>query len=266
MEVVPMISNLEVLEYSQRHTQNDSQQWHDIKPLETGSNQIPLSINNGPAQKEKGWVHIAVIAVVLTTSIVGAAVGGGLGASLSTCQSNLSQYRDVTLTTQILPSTTNNSFPMATSASSTAAAFPTTTGGLLVNYTIEPFAKIYNLQVECANLSSTYQMSQDGDKYSVYCGQAFGAGNMKDGNNNDVVVRDILSVIAYSMADCLQACSQYTYWSRLAGISTSCGAVMWTSDVAHSHNTGNCFLKNSTITIGVGTEACSWCYSATKVL
>jgi hypothetical protein len=115
-------------------------------------------------------------------------------------------------------------------------------------------------------LVPNYQTPLYGEKFSVYCHQDFGSGKRRDVGNNEVVLADVMALIAYSMADCMLACSQYTRWSNNAGIDSTCRSVTWASNLTYSdHVTGNCWLKNSTVTYDAGMTPCDWCYSATKV-
>ncbi|KAI0914255.1 hypothetical protein F4823DRAFT_396897 [Ustulina deusta] len=222
-----------------------------------------------PFKKEgswRNWICIITITVTATALIVGGAVGGGLGASLASCRQNLGvvQSCDNSNSNQCenaSPITTKD-LPLTTTTSS--AAFQTTTGGLLVNYKIEPPSKVFNISVDCDTLAGSIQVTQDQEKFLVYCGVDFGHGNRKDKNGNEIILADIIGIIAYSMDDCLEACSRYTYNSQLWGVNSSCGSVTLRVDMANTTKS-NCWLKNSTITHSPGAGSCDVCIGATKI-
>ncbi|KAI0399746.1 hypothetical protein F4802DRAFT_610628 [Xylaria palmicola] len=268
MEVVQ--PGLEVLTHQHQHQQygqNGQQQWEEQQGQKPLPGQLPSYQVDDPSPRKRGWGPAAAIATAITAVVIGATVGGGLGASLSSCKNELGYFSprgSAVSQCQTLMTATN---PIPSSTTTTSPAFPTTTNGLLVNYTVESPGNIENLAADCTSLTSTLQITPFQDKFSVYCYQDFGTGNLKDNDNRDVVVDDVMLLIAYSMADCLQACSQYTRRSQALGIDSSCGAVVWVSDMSHfnHYQDGNCALKNSTVKFGYGNKGCGWCYSATKV-
>ncbi|GAW20879.1 hypothetical protein ANO14919_103910 [Xylariales sp. No.14919] len=268
---------LEVSAHQQERWQNGTPQSQAQRSSVTKLTPFPSSKTGKRTRKERKRGPIVIAAFILAAIIVsGAAVGGGLGASLSNCQNDLSRYQSATpapsqqsLLSACPSSTTIQSTPGITNSRDTTTSptsFSTTSGGLLVDYTVAPSTEIWDLAVDCAALSSTFQTSLYGDKFSVYCRRDWGYGSRKDAANNEVIVGDVMNVIAYSMADCLQACSVYTAVSRTAGIDSSCSSVVWINDMAHyNHFHGNCLLKNTTVSFGSGDSACGWCFSANKV-
>ncbi|TGJ85793.1 hypothetical protein E0Z10_g3013 [Xylaria hypoxylon] len=213
----------------------------------------------------RNWARIVTITVAATAVIVGGAVGGGLGASLANCRQNLgaslSSCENDLSQCENAPLTATKDPPFATTSS---AAFETTTGGLLVNYTIEPPSKVFNVSVDCDALAASIQVTQAQEKFLVYCGVDFGTGDRINRDGDDVVLADIARFTSYSMQDCLEACSQYTYKSQLWGVNNACGSVNFQVLIA-KNPTGNCWLKNSTITHSPGAGQCDYCIGATKI-
>ncbi|GAW18924.1 hypothetical protein ANO14919_084070 [Xylariales sp. No.14919] len=273
MEVRAISPGLEVAPPQHQRSRKSMQSTQPENMTDQSTVQWNRSVNENDymfSQEERSsrnWVFIVAITVAVTAVIVGGAVGGGLGASLancrqnlgaslSSCQNNLSQCENAS------PTTTNDSLFTATATSS--AAFETTTAGLLVNYTVEPPSKVFNVTLDCDALAASMQVTQAQEKFSVYCGVDFGTGSRVDRNGNDVVLADIVRFTSYSMQDCLEACSQYTGKSQLWGVSNSCGSVNFQVGMANNP-TGNCWLKNSTVIHSPGAGRCDNCISATKV-
>ncbi|KAI8633314.1 hypothetical protein F5Y19DRAFT_417423 [Xylariaceae sp. FL1651] len=189
----------------------------------------------------------AAIVVAVTATVVGAAIGGGLGSSLSSCQRNLSHC-------QATPSQSSSpTTPDLHSATSSAAAFETTTGGLVVDYVPELPANVFSLGDNCTELAASTQVTNLTDKFSVYCNVDFSIGSRHDGNGKTIQLADIACITSYSLVDCLEACSDYTMRSQKSGIDNSCGSVTFQLAMSGSPHT-NCCLKNSTITHTAGTK------------
>lgn len=84
----------------------------------------------------------------------------------------------------------------------------TTTGGLFVNYLPEPTAAVYNVSADCDALAQRTQITRQNEKFSVYCGIDLSTGDgVRDAGDNEVTLADITGVVAYTLGDCLQACS-----------------------------------------------------------
>lgn len=144
---------------------------------------------------------------------------------------------------------------------------PTDQQGFLINYEIEPYAKIATLKVDCEKLESRYQVTTEGEKFSVYCHNDIHEGDQRNVYNDKITLVTVSSLIAYSMADCLEACSQYTRNSARAGVDSSCGTVTWLSELKKSgQKGGNCYLKNSTVMFDQDRSVRDdWAHSATKI-
>ncbi|KAI1423132.1 hypothetical protein F5Y12DRAFT_556585 [Xylaria sp. FL1777] len=219
------------------------------------------------------WVFTAPMAAAVTAIIVGAAVGGGLGSALSSCQKDLRLSRNASFAD--LGQCTNGSATLTQStriaASSTTCltAFQTTTNGQIINYEAVPSKNVSTLGADCDTLQKGWQVTSQGERFSALCkvqvGFKPGAGRT-DGNGNPVTQGKITTLIAYSLSDCLEACSGYTYTSKQRGKSfnESCGSVVFRTNLADNYY-ANCLLLNSTVTHKPGTAACDECISATKI-
>ncbi|KAI0533965.1 hypothetical protein GGR58DRAFT_484741 [Xylaria digitata] len=262
MEVRPISPGLEVAQFQHQRSRKSMQSPQPENMTDQNTVLWNHSLNENqyfPPQEERShrnWARIFALTVAATALIVGGTVGGGLGASLANCRQSLGQCENMFLT-----ATTTKDSPSTTTSS---AAFETTTGGLLVNYTAEPRSKVFSVSVDCDALAASVQVAQTQEKFLVYCGVDFGTGHRVNREGNDVVLADIVRFTTYSMQDCLEACSQYTNKSQLWGVSNSCGSVNFQVGMA-KNPTGNCWLKNSTITYSSGTGKCDQYISATKI-
>ncbi|KAI1330085.1 hypothetical protein F5Y16DRAFT_396650 [Xylariaceae sp. FL0255] len=189
-----------------------------------------------------------IAAIVVTAVIVGSAVGGGVGASLSSCRTELSSSHGSLINTSSpvseRPATTT---PDAVSTTSSSAPFATTTGGLLLDYYAESPSKVYSLNDSCSELTSSTQTTTYGDDFTVYCNVDFGTGIRRAADGSNITLVDIACIIAYSMGGCIQACSDYTARSKKFGVNNMCGSVTYKWAMSQAP-VSNCCLKNSTVT------------------
>lgn len=96
-------------------------------------------------------------------------------------------------------------------------------------------------------LSATPQKSSFGELFNVHCSSdAKGGGPRVDKDGHEVTLVDIGATIAYSLADCLQACSGYNLQSLTYGFGNSCGSVSFGTVLGGTVGT-NCYFKNSTV-------------------
>ncbi|KAI1355990.1 hypothetical protein F5Y01DRAFT_310175 [Xylaria sp. FL0043] len=224
--------------------------------------------------KSKSWMFIAAAAAAVTAIVVGAAVGGGLGSALSSCRKDLRSSRSAPATdlgqctsaTTTATQTTARSTNTASSTTSTClASFRATTDGRLVDYGAVPSENVSSLSADCDALQKSWQVTSQGEKFSALCKVGFEAGTGRtDGNGNTVTLAEVSTLIAYSLSDCLEACSGYTYTSRHRGVEESCGSVVFRTNLADNYH-ANCLLLNSTVRHNPGGGACDECISATKV-
>ncbi|KAI3318495.1 hypothetical protein HD806DRAFT_526223 [Xylariaceae sp. AK1471] len=252
MEVVESYSAPEVVEsHSVLEVVAHQQQSQPLSPGKQAALlwHTPTQADGAPSRgervKSRNWVIIVTIVIAVTAIVVGAAIGGGLGASLASCKRDLGAAQSsgnvsigATVTLRDPPSTTINS-----------AAFETTTSGLLVNYEVKPPLNVFNLSLDCDDLSASQQVTPLNEFFLVYCDVDLTSGPRTDKSGNDVILADIISIISYSMADCLEACSQYNRWSQQWDVDNECGSVTFAVQMAENAY-GNCWLKNSTVMPG----------------
>ncbi|KAI0808580.1 hypothetical protein GGR55DRAFT_696676 [Xylaria sp. FL0064] len=220
--------------------------------------------------KSRSWTFIAAVAAAVTAIVVGAAVGGGLGSALSSCQKDLRASRsapatDLGASTTPTQTTTRSTSTASSTTSTCLASFQTTTDGQLVDYEAVTSKNVSSLSADCDALQKSWQVTSQGEKFSALCKVGFEAGAGRiDGNGNTVTLAEISTLIAYSLSDCLEACSGYTYASRHRGVEESCGSVVFRTNLADNYH-ANCLLLNSTVRHNPGGGACDECISATKI-
>ncbi|KAI8625022.1 hypothetical protein F5Y19DRAFT_480076 [Xylariaceae sp. FL1651] len=224
-----------------------------------------VSLATKLAWRWREWLLPAAIAAAATALIVGSTVGGALGAEVLQCRKDLSQQPLATTSTSptsSAPSTPSN--PSTTSV----ATFQTTMDGKLLNYTVDSASQISTLSANCDSLSQEAQKTIFNESFLVFCGNWIGEGGHKDYSGNEVILKDIAGIIAYSLQDCLEACSNYTSRARKYGIDNACGSVTFRTDLGSTINSqvwANCFLKNATARIPTGDKKnCNDCISATR--
>ncbi|KAI1821976.1 hypothetical protein F4861DRAFT_424021 [Xylaria intraflava] len=260
---------LEVLDHHPhlQHPYNSTERLNTAPWGSASKNQSPYPpIPEKPRANRFSGIAIWVAA---TAVIVGGAVGGGLGGALansatqlSNCQTSLSTCQGPQAVTQSeSPSPTTN---LLDNTATSSMPIQTTTKGLYVNYEPQPHSKVSTINVDCKTLNDSVQTTHKGDKFHVYCGVDFGSGKRKNGSGKDIVLADLVGIFAYSVADCLQACSQYNFQAKVRKDSGRCGAITLDIDMANKTD-GNCWLKNSTLTHTPGGGACKECVSATEI-
>ncbi|KAI1433361.1 hypothetical protein GGR50DRAFT_509194 [Xylaria sp. CBS 124048] len=222
-----------------------------------------------PERRGRSWICIAAASAAVTAVIVAAIVGGGVGGSLAsttgklaTCQTNLTACQSAYLAMNPQDVTVPN--PQALPASGAAPPETTAAGTSLTDYKVAPAQDVISIDVDCSALNNTIQTTPKKDDFHVYCGVDFGSGKRVDGQGRDIILADIVGINAYSLPDCLQACSQYNFESKKWGSPLRCGAVTLAVDMAKKPD-GNCWLKNSTLTHTAGGGASSDSISATMV-
>ncbi|KAM0430165.1 hypothetical protein ACHAPT_006173 [Fusarium lateritium] len=177
------------------------------------------------------WLF-TVIVVAITAAIVGGGVGGGLGAALSNCQNSNSECSADTA--------------VGDDNSTTASAAPTTsTTTSAFFFTPTPAAEIRNLTWFCeeAEDTKTIQLTS-GFEFKVYCGLDGGGANNAEGGGT---LKDLVGIIAYSLEDCLQACTQMNAMNDNQDTNVTCKSVSFRANLAQSYKQygGNCWLKDS---------------------
>lgn len=162
----------------------------------------------------------ALIALI-TALIVGAAVGGGLGAILAgkeECNTS--------------PSRANSTSSSKTSEVASTTSATTTT---FVDYVVPEPSLIQTLNINCPELNNTILQDKADGQYRVGCGRRIlGSSETKT----------FTALIAYSLQDCIQACYLYNVWVG----QRNCTAVSWCKAMSYCSETnpgGNCWLFNA---------------------
>ncbi|KAI1352348.1 hypothetical protein F5Y01DRAFT_313822 [Xylaria sp. FL0043] len=143
-----------------------------------------------------------------------------------------------------LPTTTEPGGISSTISSSGPSG--TTSSDLIENYIATPATQIYSLRIDCESLSASPQESALEERFDVHRSSDAAGGPKIDKDRNDVTLADIRSTIAYSLADCLQACSGYNQQSQIFGWGNSCGVVSFETILGGSSRS-NCWYKNTTV-------------------
>jgi hypothetical protein len=135
---------------------------------------------------------------------------------------------DVPATTVITTVTTTS--PLSPSSTPTSG---------FTNFSVTAPSAITSLYLDCPAISSTTYTAQNSSNiFAITCDLDYPSWNV--GNE------DIVSIIAYSLQDCLEACSQMTS----SGVA-SCAGALFESDLS-SWLGGNCYLKSSLVTSNSG--------------
>ena len=112
----------------------------------------------------------------------------------------------------------------------------------------------------CAQSRITVQYD---DQYDLFCGMDY-QNNLPDEAESTKVVADFVGIFAYSIEDCLYACSNANHFQGIwkVGLQT-CLGVTWNFNMASSNSSdnANCFIKNGTSS-GI---QCNNCISAKLV-
>ena len=140
----------------------------------------------------------------------------------------------------------------ALTRTASSASTSSTSGSNLSNYSAPPMLNIDSLALNCPAINNTQYKSHFNQNFTYYCGVDFG--NLKSSTGGNIT--DIAAIIAYSIEDCIDACSAINLQSALQG---RLGALECTSITFLSASTketisfggGNCWLKNGTLADGV---------------
>jgi hypothetical protein len=167
------------------------------------------------------------LVALMTTLIVSAAVGGGLGAALPR-----ERHCDVVA----------SSAPSTSSLKPSQSLSPTSnTPTVLVNYVVPEPTLIQTLYNDCPTLNDTVILDTEDQQYRVACGRRLLGG---------VDTTTLSELVAYSLQDCIQACTLLNAWS--GGL--KCSAVTWDTAMAYSYEVnigGNCWLFDNASSISL---------------
>ncbi|KAJ4328808.1 hypothetical protein N0V84_000818 [Fusarium piperis] len=194
----------------------------------------PIDQQHQQTQKPRGpfglslWLFTVII-VAITAAIVGGGVGGGLGAALSNCQNSASKC---------------SADSVDGDGSSTTTAPPASATTSAAFFTPTPATEIRNLTWFCekAEQTKTIQLTS-GFEFKVYCGTDGGGANNAEGGGT---LKDWVGLIAYSLEDCLHACTQMNAINDNQDTGAECKSVSFHATLAQSYKEwgGNCWLKD----------------------
>jgi hypothetical protein len=189
-----------------------------------GHSHIPSGGHAGAKGRRQTW--LLVLAVVLTTIVVGAAVGGGIGSQLHKTSSTTPK-QEAAHTVTVTQTVTH------------AAPIATTSSGLLENYDAEPITKIYTVPLDCPGRNkeqylTSYNSSAPPKQFDITCGRSLYATG-----------RAALSLFAsYHLNDCIEACAGYVDANGVA-----CKAITFHTYTFYNNAlTPNCWLFTGNFT------------------
>jgi hypothetical protein len=113
-------------------------------------------------------------------------------------------------------------------------------------------------------LNNQIATTYNGAQFTFSCGYDFGAGgNAAQGG----VIADIVGLVAYSVLDCIDACSVLNFKSKQWEVATRCNSITFDTVMATTIGTvgGNCWLKNGSVAAGVMISPGTGVVSATLV-
>ncbi|KAI1144252.1 hypothetical protein F5Y05DRAFT_22434 [Hypoxylon sp. FL0543] len=164
---------------------------------------------------------------LLTALIVGAALGGGLGAALS--------KREECGTTSSAIASTGSLETQAPTPASTSSPSTSATSSALIDYAAPEPSLVQSLHINCPELDGTTIEDALSNPYEVQCGHRIV-------ESSETVLYDAL--IAYSLEDCIQACLDFSSYQT----QIPCTAVSWCQSLSYCADTvegANCWLFNS---------------------
>ncbi|KAI0147703.1 hypothetical protein GGR57DRAFT_515450 [Xylariaceae sp. FL1272] len=213
---------------------------HIEKPTDLPYNNFPYNTNAGVNQNlganASKWrtvwgipLSTFVLAIALAVVVVAAAVGGGVGGSLA-----------VTNAKELCNKTPNASATLAPTPTPVPSSTFTTTFSAV--YTVETNVL---LPLDCPGLDYTPQSSTFAhrtSKFEMYC-------NTEYNYDSD---KAILSIIVYTLHDCLQACVSFNHYVN----SDTCTAVEFFANMTSEvpGHEANCFMATDTGTSDLKTS------------
>ncbi|KAM5343469.1 hypothetical protein ACJ41O_012006 [Fusarium nematophilum] len=203
----------------------------------------------GPAQQQRlpfglGVWTFAVVVALVTAVIVGGGVGGGLGGALSSCKSDYD-----TCTAQ--SASAASAAPVETIAPTECPTAETNDTSSAENdtapYVPRAAASVDLLELNCPDDfrdARTFK-SNKGYEFKWYCGVNAPAGSDSEEGGK---VADLAPIIAYTIQDCLNACSAMIEKFDNEGTGVECKSVVFSKKMSEelSNWGANCWLKNAT--------------------
>ncbi|KEF54298.1 uncharacterized protein A1O9_09464, partial [Exophiala aquamarina CBS 119918] len=203
-------------------------------------------------QKRNPWglspLAFGLLVAIITALVVGGAVGGGVAGAMSGKDDSRAHSSNVTVSTTTVTAGDAVATPTA-SASGTATSSALPEPSSLKSFTVpEPY---YVGTLADPGCQQSRIDVQNDERYDLSCGVDMG-NNIKDRDDSTKVVADIVGIFAYSITDCLYACTNVNRFTETwkTGTAQQCKGVTWTYNMAQSNtsNSANCWLKNGTST------------------
>ncbi|KIW14202.1 hypothetical protein PV08_06983 [Exophiala spinifera] len=224
-----------------------------------------------PLGKRNPWglspLTFGLLVATITALVVGGAVGGGVAGAMSGQDSDSNSESNAALQRVSVPTATititasaDGGTGSVTGTSSTSTPSPSS----LQNYVVaEPYFVGSLEYPDCNTDTQVITTSKYSRLFTLYCGIDMGS-STPDDTNPDLTVADYVALFAYTVTDCLYACSNMVYFADRWGQDSqhSCKGVTWNGAMAASNTSdfANCWLKNGTHTQEV--RQCNTCVSA----
>ena len=140
---------------------------------------------------------------------------------------------------------TNVTVPTPSNVISVESDSQSSTTISLTNVTVPTPSDVISVKFDCQS-SNTYYSTRTGDVFTRRCGIDVAAGTI---GNNGWPVRGVMKIVAYTMNDCMDACSGYNKYNG----PHTCQAVTFSAYMArfYARVSANCWLINAT---GPGTS------------
>jgi hypothetical protein len=133
-------------------------------------------------------------------------------------------------------------------ATLTTTSSGTTATALAVDYAPADQSHIYNLSLDCTDGQIIKNSGRYKNNYVTYCGVDFS--NHVVSSLDNLLLIDILGITAYTLGDCLQACSNLNAYNEdfARPSMTYCRSVVFNADLHDSITSvgANCWMKNGT--------------------
>ncbi|KAI1389603.1 uncharacterized protein F4822DRAFT_205905 [Hypoxylon trugodes] len=248
MEAAEMLSPHENNELNSQYIENahPMSQLPEVLDQKPAESAVQSMYPSGPAQPSAhsenrnpfnlNLLSFGALVSLITALIVGAVIGGALGASLHKSREGCEMpSSDATPSEAILPSGPETTTPEPTHIPTSTLSSTESTAYLTTDYAAPRPSRVATLDIDCPALDGTVLDDWEANQYHINCGRRYiGGGDTETWS----------AVVAYSIQDCLQACSLLNDWWR----TNLCTAVTWCSTMADctSQFGGNCWLFNST--------------------
>jgi hypothetical protein len=132
----------------------------------------------------------------------------------------------------------------------------------VTNYTPTSIRDIDTLALDCPAIDGTTVKNHFNQNFKYICGVDLGNLPSAAGGN----ITDVAAIIAYTIEDCIDACSAITFQTYIQGIKggPTCSSVSWFADAKSvvGVGNGNCWLKNGTLANGQTGKAADHSISA----